>query len=34
LDPAIAQLVTTPVGVSSPAWDRLIEIAKQVEAGG
>ena len=28
LDPAIAQLVTTPVGVSSPAWDRLIEIAK------
>jgi DNA-binding transcriptional MerR regulator len=34
LDPAIAQLVTTPVDVSSPAWDRLIEIAKQVKAGG
>ena len=23
-----------PVDVSSPAWDRLIEIAKQVKAGG
>jgi DNA-binding transcriptional MerR regulator len=34
LDPAIAQLITTPVGVSSPAWDRLIEIAKEVKAGG
>jgi hypothetical protein len=34
LNPAIAQLVTTtPVGVSSPAWDRLIEIAKQVTGG-
>jgi DNA-binding transcriptional MerR regulator len=27
-DPTIAQLVTS-VGVSSPAWDRLIEIAKE-----
>jgi DNA-binding transcriptional MerR regulator len=34
LNPAIAQLVTTTaVGVSSPAWDRLIEIAKQVTGG-
>jgi hypothetical protein len=34
LNPAIAQLVTTtPVGVSSPAWDRLIEIAKRVTGG-
>jgi len=32
-DPAIAQLVTTPVGVSSPAWDRLTEIARQRHAG-
>ena len=31
--PAIAQLVTTPAGVSSPAWDRLTEIAKQRQAG-
>jgi hypothetical protein len=31
--PAIAQLVTTPVGASSPAWDRLAEIAKQRKAG-
>ena len=34
LDPAIAQLVTTQAGASSPAWDRLTEIAKQVKAGG
>jgi len=32
-DPAIAELVTTPAGVSSPAWDRLTEIAKQRQAG-
>ena len=32
-DPAIAELVTTPAGVSSPAWDRLTEIAKQRHAG-
>jgi len=32
-DPAIAQLVTTPAGVWSPAWDRLTEIAKQRQAG-
>ncbi len=32
-DPAIAELVTTPAGVSSPAWDRLTEIAKQRRAG-
>jgi DNA-binding transcriptional MerR regulator len=32
-DPAIAQLVSTSVGVSSPAWDRLTEIAKQRQAG-
>lgn len=32
-DPAIAQLVITSVGVSSPAWDRLAEIAKQRQAG-
>jgi DNA-binding transcriptional MerR regulator len=29
LDPAIAQLVVTSVGVSSPAWDRLNQIAKE-----
>ena len=33
-DPAIAQLVATSVGGSSPAWDRLTEIAKQRKAGG
>ncbi len=32
-DPVIAQLVTTSVGVSSPAWDRLTEIARQRRAG-
>ena len=32
-DPAIAQLVTTAVGVSSPAWDRLAQIARQRAAG-
>jgi hypothetical protein len=29
LDPAIAQLVVMSVGVSSPAWDRLNQIAKE-----
>ena len=33
-DPAIAQLVATSAGASSPAWDRLAEIAKQLKAGG
>jgi DNA-binding transcriptional MerR regulator len=33
-DPAIVRLVTTWVGASSPAWDRLIEIAKQREVDG
>ncbi len=32
-DPAIAQLVTASTDASSPAWDRLIEIARQREAG-
>jgi len=29
LDPAIARLVETSAGVSSPAWDRLAEIARE-----
>ena len=33
-DPAIAQLVATSAGASSPAWDRLAEIASQLTAGG
>jgi len=33
-DPAIAQLVATSAGESSPAWDRLTEIAKERRAGG
>ena len=33
-DPAIAQLVVTSVGTSSPAWDRLTKIAKERRAGG
>jgi DNA-binding transcriptional MerR regulator len=34
-DPAIAQLVATSAGASSPAWDRLTEIARQqLKAGG
>jgi len=33
-DPAIAQLVATSVGVSSPAWDQLTEIARQRRAAG
>ena len=32
-DPAIAQLVAASAGASSPAWDRLTEIAKQRQAG-
>ena len=32
-DPAIAQLVTASTDASSPAWDRLIEIARQRKAG-
>jgi len=31
---AIAQLVTTSAGTSSPSWDRLAEIARQRVAGG
>jgi DNA-binding transcriptional MerR regulator len=31
-DPAIAQLVATASGASSPAWDRLTEIAKERNA--
>jgi DNA-binding transcriptional MerR regulator len=34
LDPAIAQLVTTSVGVSSPAWNRLADIAEERLARG
>jgi DNA-binding transcriptional MerR regulator len=34
LDPAIARLVQTPTGASSPAWDRLTDIAKQLRADG
>lgn len=34
VDPAIAQLAGTSVGGSSPAWDRLVEIAKDRKAGG
>jgi DNA-binding transcriptional MerR regulator len=33
-DPAIAQLIATSTGSSSPAWDRLKEIAKERRAGG
>jgi DNA-binding transcriptional MerR regulator len=33
-DPTIAQLVTTLDGGSSPAWSRLIEIAKERKPGG
>ena len=32
VDPTLAQLVATSVGVSSPAWDRLTEIAREREA--
>jgi DNA-binding transcriptional MerR regulator len=33
-DPAIAQLVATSAGATSPAWDRLTEIAEKRKAGG
>ena len=33
LDPTLARLVTSSVGMSSPAWDRLNEIAKERAAG-
>ncbi len=33
-DPAAAVLATTAAGASSPAWDRLTEIARQRSAGG
>ena len=33
-NPAVAQLVATSVGASSPAWGRLTEIAKKRKAGG
>lgn len=33
-DPGIVRLVAAWVGASSPAWDRLTEIAKQRKAGG
>jgi DNA-binding transcriptional MerR regulator len=33
-DPIIVQLVSATAGISSPAWDRLTEIAKQLTAGG
>jgi hypothetical protein len=33
-DPAIAQLIATSTGSSSPAWDRLKEIARERRAGG
>ncbi len=32
-DPTVAQLVVTSVSMSSPAWDRLNEIAKERKAG-
>jgi DNA-binding transcriptional MerR regulator len=34
VDPTLAQLVATSVGVSSPAWDRLTEIGKGRRARG
>jgi DNA-binding transcriptional MerR regulator len=33
-DPAIARLIAAAPGASSPAWDRLTEIARQPEAAG
>ena len=33
-DPTIAQLLATTLGASSPAWDRLTDIAKERMAGG
>jgi DNA-binding transcriptional MerR regulator len=33
-DPTIARLVATSAGASSPAWDRLAEMARRQKAGG
>jgi hypothetical protein len=33
-DPGVAQLIATSTGSSSPAWDRLKEIARERKAGG
>jgi hypothetical protein len=33
-DPGIAELVASSTGSSSPAWDRLKEIATERKAGG
>src|ERR1700676_2948076 len=33
-NPVIAQLIATSVGVSSPAWDRLTEIGKELASRG
>jgi DNA-binding transcriptional MerR regulator len=33
-DPGIVQLIATSTGSSSPAWDRLKEIARERKAGG
>jgi DNA-binding transcriptional MerR regulator len=33
-DPALVELIATSTGSSSPAWDRLKEIAKERKAGG
>jgi hypothetical protein len=32
-DPAVVQLIATAVGETSPAWDYLAEIAKELRAG-
>ena len=34
VDPGIAQLIATSTGSSSPAWDRLKEIAGELKTGG
>ena len=33
-DPGIVKLIATSAGSSSPAWDRLKELAKERTAGG
>jgi hypothetical protein len=33
-DPAIAQLIATSAGVSSPAWDRLTQIGRELASRG
>ncbi len=33
-EPTIAQFIVTSLGMTSPAWDRLAEIAKRRKAGG